>query len=331
MTKIISIDTKRDLAKLKQTASEGKRKASKEQKVANFRQQTLELEKYEHQLKILPGKYNAIDLVDIPELGKATKFALTVSNLPHNVEWRGLREMCNLHGNCTFAMCSVEKNEGFITFSTRQDMINAYNGLKDKSVFGCKLELTYCDPDLTKSEKSHGRSRSPSPPPKPERSEYSHIVKLMERLEDPRQRELRSRTFAGCRDITNLMLLDYFLERLGTDNKIPIKTGIPKTALWKPDMQSKKGKHRAFFSFGGKTYGNGVYYRNEAEAKEETARLCLIDVGIVPSSKTTNDIIFDDSPKPAEELLDAELDEMELGYFGNENDISGQDEVDKMS
>merc|ERR1719219_1132641 len=102
--------------------------------------------------------------------------------------------------------------------------------------------------------------------------------------------------------------------------KYPIKTKIAKEAIWKPEINSAKNEHRCFFQFNGKMYGQEKYYRSEKEAKEETSRLVLIDLGIVPSSKRSSQLMF--GQKDEDGLLDMEdMDDInELGYFTNDDD-----------
>ena len=87
------------------------------------------------------------DLKHLGDVGKSTKFALKISEIPTSLDWRSLKETCLQYGAVTFVI-KTSSTEGIVTFATRKDLKNAKEGLEGRSIFGNQLVVEYLDKSL---------------------------------------------------------------------------------------------------------------------------------------------------------------------------------------
>lgn len=118
-----------------------------------------------------------------------TKFSLLCRNLSSTVQWMDLKDLGRRFGEVSYADANkAEHGLGIITFTNRDDMINAFDNMQGADFFGRRLKVEYefpetTDPDwagrinndkkgnrrsrsrsrsVSRSRRSHSRSRSPS-------------------------------------------------------------------------------------------------------------------------------------------------------------------------
>jgi len=111
------------------------------------------------------------------ERPERTKFALLIKNLSSRASWMDLKDLARKWGHVTFADANKQaQREGVVSFSNKNDLKKAYEGMQGYDLHGRSLEVDYEFPEVMdedwngevnndhpSSHAARGRSRSRSP------------------------------------------------------------------------------------------------------------------------------------------------------------------------
>merc|ERR1712071_7862 len=81
-----------------------------------------------------------------------TKFGILCRNLSSRVNWMDLKDLARRYGEVTYTDANSMRRDGVMTFTSKKDMVEAYENLQGKELFGKQLELEYEFPETLEEQ-----------------------------------------------------------------------------------------------------------------------------------------------------------------------------------
>jgi len=89
-----------------------------------------------------------------------TRFSLICKNLSSRAQWFDLKDLGRSVGDVTYADANkIREREGIMSFSSKEDMIGAYEKLNGKEFMGYDLKLEYQNPDMLRDTRDNSMER----------------------------------------------------------------------------------------------------------------------------------------------------------------------------